>query len=209
MQLFEPTVELIHVTPDSEMLLEKAIRVCYNSFDKCDGSIECARKLIKKIISMWHVDTLEHATATFRIVCSRAAMAQFTRHRMASFGVQSQRYVKYDEPWALNVSVEESGKEFYEEFMKICHEAYTTLLAFGWKKENARGVLPQNWGTEFYVTMNFRSWRHFISLRSEKSAQWEIRTLSDKILEELMKHAPSVFEDIKEGPEEENASEHE
>jgi len=196
MALIRPSVELVHITPDSEFLLEKAIRVCYNSFDKCDGTIECARKLIKKIISMWHVDTLEHATATFKIVCSRAAMAQFTRHRLASFGVESQRYVRYEEAEAIEVP-EELGIELYERFVEEAYYTYNILInAFSWKKENARGVLPQFGTTQFYVTMNFRSWRHFISLRSEKSAQWEIRGLSDEILKILLSEAPSVFEDL-------------
>lgn len=190
-------MELIHITPNPELLLEKCIRVCYNSFDKCDGSIECARALIKKIINNWHLDTLEHATATFKVVCSRACMAQFTRHRIASFGVESQRYVNYQEESHFIAPPISDGQLYYEEFMKIALETYRTLIdSYGWKKEDARLALPEGWSTNLYVTMNFRQWRHFFELRSDKAAQWEIRSLSDTILKVLHGKAPSVFEDI-------------
>jgi thymidylate synthase (FAD) len=179
------------------MLLESAIRVCYNSFDKCDGTIECARNIIKKIIENWHLDTLEHASATYSIRCSRSAMAQITRHRLASFGVESQRYVRYDEPSFIDIQHQSEGTTLYEEFMNIAHETYTQLIEnYGWKKEDARYVLPEAWVTNMTVTMNFRAWRHFLELRLEKSAQWEIRGIARSILKDLYKEAPSCFEDL-------------
>lgn len=189
---------LEHITPNAEMLLEKAIRVCYNSFDKCDGSLECAQKLIRKIIGNWHLDTLEHATATFHVTCSRVAMAQMTRHRHASFGIESQRYVKYDEPQYIHPGKYKDGYTYFDEVLKIEHEAYKTLIdSYGWKKEDARFVLGEAWQTQFYVTMNFRNWRHFIELRSDKAAQGEIREISDKIFKILLQKAPSCFDDMK------------
>lgn len=193
----DATAELIHVTPDSEKLIENGIRVCYNSFDKSDGTIEGSRALIGKIIENWHLDTLEHASATFRIQCSRVTLAQFTRHRHASFGVQSQRYVRYQEPRFLEIPNYDEGHVFFEQYMQLAYEAYERLISdYGWKKEDARYVLPEAWMTEFYVTMNFRAWRHFIDLRAEKSAQWEIRGLAKSILKQLYAEAPSCFEDL-------------
>lgn len=203
-----PQVELIQMTPNAEMLLEKAMRVCYNSFDKCDGTIECARKLVKKLIGNWHLDTLEHASSTFYIVCSRVTLAQLTRHRIASFGVESQRYVKYDEPRFIEPAKYDDGYRYFEEVLKIEHEAYQKLMQeYGWKKEDARYVLGEAWKTQLYMTMNFRQLRHFIELRSDKAAQSEIRQISDDILSIMVKRAPSVFEDLLK--EEKNESEEE
>lgn len=194
----DPTATLTYVTPDAELMLENSIRVCYNSFDKSDGSIEGAQKLIKKMLDSWHLDTLEHASATFRVECSRAAMAQFTRSRLASFGVESQRYVLYDKPDFLDVPHYDAGHRLYEEGIKIALELYTSLINdYGWKKEDARLVLPEAWATRFYVTMNFRAWRHFLELRCEKSSQWEIRGLAKSILKQLYAEAPSCFEDLR------------
>jgi thymidylate synthase (FAD) len=194
----EPTATLTYITPDAERLLENAIRVCYNSFDKSDGTLQGSRDLIKKMIQNWHLDTLEHGSATFHVTCSRAAMSQFTRSRVASFGVESQRYVKYDYPNFLDVPHYDSGHLLYEEAVKIAFETYQKLIDdYGWKKEDARYVLPESWTTQFYVTMNFRSWRHFIELRCEKSSQWEIRGLAKSILKDLYANVPSCFEDLK------------
>jgi thymidylate synthase ThyX len=46
--------------------------------------------------------------------------------------------------------------------------------------------------------MNFRQWRHFIELRCDKAAQWEIREVAKRILEILNMYAPSVFGDLHE-----------
>ncbi len=58
---------------------------------------------------------------------------------------------------------------------------YRRLLAAGVAKEMARMVLPVNLYTEFYWTVNARSLMHFIKLRSEAHAQWEIRQYSNAL----------------------------
>lgn len=63
-------------------------------------------------------------------------------------------------------------------------------------KEDARFVLPIGAETRLVVTANFREWRHILSLRLDKTAQWEIRELARRILGILREHAPSVFEDL-------------
>lgn len=196
-ELIKPTAELVQITPEAERLIEDAMRTCYNSHDKCDGTIECSRKIIKKAIKMWHLDVIEAAQATFKIKCSRAAMAQITRHRLASFQVESQRYVEYDKPKFVVPPHYETGEKYFTEMMKIALESYKTLRdSYGYKKEDARLVLPEAWATTLYATMNLRSFRHFIELRSDRSAQWEIRDISNQILESLYKEAPSCFEDL-------------
>lgn len=196
-EIVKPAAKLIQITAEPELLIESAMRTCYNSHDKCDGSIECARKLIKKAIKVWHLDVIEAASASFEIECSRAAMAQITRHRLASFQVESQRYVKYDHPRFIYPEKYTDGKPYFLECMKIALEMYNSLIeSYGFKKEDARFVLPEAWATKIVATANFRSWRHFIELRSDKSAQWEVRDISDQILKILNKRAPSCFSDL-------------
>ena len=43
---------------------------------------------------------------------------------------------------------------------------------------------------------NFREWRHLIRIRGTKAAHPQIRPIAFMIWENLMKHAPSVFEDL-------------
>jgi thymidylate synthase (FAD) len=44
--------------------------------------------------------------------------------------------------------------------------------------------------------MNFRTLRHFFSVRCEKAAQWEIRALALEMLRQVHTLAPDVFEDV-------------
>ena len=54
-------------------------------------------KSLNHALASGHTSVLEHAVFTFRVTgLSRAALAQLTRHRLASFDVQSQRYVKLE-----------------------------------------------------------------------------------------------------------------
>ena len=52
-------------------------------------------RALEHAIGAGHASVLEHASFTFEVEgLSRAALAQLTRHRLASFDVQSQRYVR-------------------------------------------------------------------------------------------------------------------
>lgn len=74
--------------------------------------------------------------------------------------------------------------------------AYKALRKLGIPKEDARFVLPNATATRVIMTMNFREYRHFIKVRMDKAAQWEIRQLAMGILKRLYVECPSVFEDL-------------
>jgi len=71
--------------------VEYAGRNCYRSHDKItdDSYVRFNHSLIQR----GHHSPLEFAHVTLEIVTSRDVMAEITRHRMASFAIQSQRYV--------------------------------------------------------------------------------------------------------------------
>ena len=60
----------------------------------------------------------------------------------------------------------------------------------------ARAVLPNATETRIVVTGNFRSWRHFISMRATEHADAEIRALAVACLRELQAVAPVAFGDF-------------
>src|SRR6478736_2999262 len=95
MKLINPSIEIITPLDGDKILkhVEVAIRNCYKSEDKiADGS---ANKLVKTILDSHHYSTIEHYSVTFKVTCSRACMAQWTRHRHMSFSIESQRYCNY------------------------------------------------------------------------------------------------------------------
>lgn len=64
-----------------------------------------------------------------------------------------------------------------------------------WARGKARNVLPLMLETSMVVTGNLRAWRHFIEMRSEKTAEAEIRRLTHHIFVALQTVAPMYFED--------------
>lgn len=191
-------VELLAITPDAEKVIERAGRTCYMSFEKAGEGTE--KKFTRMVVRNGHHSVLEHGVATFVIRgVSRACTHQLVRHRLASYSQQSQRYVN-EKAFSVveppSIAAKPEAHRVFEKIIEQCREAYRELQALGIKNEDARFVLPNAVQSEIVMTANFRQWRHMISLRSQKAAQWEIRLLMSEILKELKKHAPTVFEDI-------------
>lgn len=96
-------VKLLAWTPMPELVVAAAGKGCYSSGTAADIleniTPEQAAKFIRQIKRSGHTSVLEHASFTFGIDgVSRSLLAQITRHRIASFSVQSQRYVNMAKP---------------------------------------------------------------------------------------------------------------
>ncbi|MEG0895782.1 MAG: FAD-dependent thymidylate synthase, partial [Oscillospiraceae bacterium] len=92
-------VTLLQYTPEPEKLISCAAKLCYSNNDidnLYDGlTKEKTDNFIKMLEEIGHESPIEHVCFTFGIEgVSRSLLAQITRHRIASFSVQSQRYVK-------------------------------------------------------------------------------------------------------------------
>lgn len=188
-------VELIRYTPDPEMLAGEAAALCYNGKNP--------ERSLKHAMGNGHESVAEHASFTFLIEgVSRTLLAQITRHRLASFSVQSQRYVSYESGFGYIIppKIKALGEEAVAEFerqMDVMHEWYIR-----WRdklgtdesgNEDARFVLPGACETRLMVTMNVRELRHFFSLRCCNRAQWEIRTMALEMLRLCKETAPMLF----------------
>jgi len=204
----EMKVALVRHTLSPEEVVALGARLCYSKARVDDLLTRVEAKdqtdFVHKIMGMGHDSVLEHASFTFGIEgVSRVLLAQITRHRLASFSVQSQRYVSYENgfgyivPPKIEALGEEAVREF-EEQMDMMHRWYTE-----WQKklgtgeggnEDARFVLPGACETRMMVTMNVRELRHFFSLRMCSRAQWEIRALANEMHRLCMEVAPALFE---------------
>ena len=170
--------------------------VCGAAAAICTGSKDPYTSLNHALAS-GHTSVLEHAVFTFRVTClSRAALDQLTRHRVASFDVQSQRYVKLDDPeLVVPESIRNSAfAEEAEQSMKQVMDLYTRMVEAGIPCEDARYVTPQAVTTSLIMTMNARELLHFFSLRTCNRAQWEIRHLADEMLRQCREYAPEIFD---------------
>ncbi|MDR0977811.1 MAG: FAD-dependent thymidylate synthase [Endomicrobium sp.] len=196
-------IKILKSFKDAEKICALAARLCYSS-DKIDdinkditGNI---KNLLHKIISSEHYSVLEHVSFTFGVEgVSRSLLAQLTRHRIASFSVQSQRYVKFNN--GVNFVVPDTIKKCenllkkYNSFLKSIEAFYMELLDAGIPAEDARYILPNAATTQVIITMNARELRHFFSLRCCNRSQWEIRKMACTMLNLVKKEAPLLFED--------------
>ena len=73
-------------------------------------------------------------------------------------------------------------------------ELYNSLLEMGVCREQARGVLPQNLMTKFYMTGNLRNFAHFVKLRTHEGAQKEVRDMANQLIEILQDKFPIALE---------------
>lgn len=223
-------VTLLMHTPDPEKIIAAAAKLCYsesgveNILDGLDS--EKTEKFLNMLMSLGHQSPIEHVTFTFGIEgVSRALLAQFTRHRIASYSVKSQRYVKEgmfefvtppeiannEKAKELYIKTMEADQKAYDELAEILFEKhYADLIASGKDEkeakraaekmaiEDARFVLPNACETKMVVTMNARSLMNFFNHRCCTRAQWEIREVADEMLRLVKEVAPTLFK--KAGP---------
>lgn len=131
-------------------------------------------------------------------------LAQLTRHRLASFSVQSQRYVSYEKGFGYIIppQIRALGQEAVDEYERQMDQLHTWYVEWQQKlgagegsNEDARFVLPGACETRLMLTMNVRELRHFFSLRMCSRAQWEIRELARQMHLLCMEIAPALFAD--------------
>ena len=218
-------VYLLTYTPNPEFSVASAAKLCYSSSDisnlRQNLTEEKAAQFVEMLSEIGHESPIEHASFTFGIEgVSRSLLAQITRHRMASFSVKSQRYVRegafeYVTPPEIEKIPE--AKAIYDEIMKEDQKRYDALAAVLKEKhmktfmdegkdektatrlaekkaiEDARFVLPNACETQMIVTMNARSLMNFFKHRCCNRAQWEIKDVADQMLALVLKVAPNLF----------------
>ena len=201
-------VLLLSHTPDAQALIALGARLCYagGNVDKLMEKVsrQDQQAFLEKLMGMGHESVLEHVSFTFLIEgVSRVLLAQLTRHRIASFSVQSQRYVSYKDgfgyvvPPAIAALGEDAAAEYRGQMaqMQQWYENWQERLGAAGEKSNedARFVLPNACETRMVITMNARELMHFFSLRCCNRAQWEIRALAWEMLRLAEKAAPTLF----------------
>ncbi|HDS03317.1 MAG TPA: FAD-dependent thymidylate synthase [Firmicutes bacterium] len=128
----------------------------------------------------------ELASATFEVLVSASCYAQLKRHRMMSRLAGS-----YAPDLGVTVpdSIKAIGEEesFLEEVEKV-NEFYDKVKIYD--RNGADYVLTNAHRRKVTVKANLREWYHFVRLRSDIHAQWEIRALSERIRSKLNEAYP-------------------
>lgn len=214
MKIVKPSVSLEWHTMNPEIIIERAGRTCYKSEDKITS--DSAAKFIKMLGEKGHASVIEHAVASFRIICDRGVSHEIVRHRIASiddehedanhpspssFSQESTRYCNYSKdkfggiklsPMLQNLTNKqiERRTKLYETMEAV----YLAEISEGVSPQQARDNLPICLKTELVMTCNFREWKHFLKLRTSSAAHPQMREIALMIQAELRRIAPTVFE---------------
>ena len=196
-------ITLNHYTP--LLICADAIRTCWQSFDKSDEGGEKDKELIDRVGNKFkHASTLEHLVYNFYIEgISRALLQELARHRMASLSVKSTRYtlkeLKNEESFSSKDSERAAkylvltGVEMVDEMSIKALENLRLVLVEGISNDKAKYCLPESYKTELTWTINARSLQNFLTLRSDKSALWEIQNLAHSLYDALPEEHKYLF----------------
>ncbi|MBX3439866.1 MAG: FAD-dependent thymidylate synthase [Planctomycetaceae bacterium] len=191
----------------------QAARVSYGAGTK---KVSDDRTLIRYLLRHRHTTPFEMAEIKLLVRVPMDCWRQWIRHRTANVNEYSTRYsVAIDSAqstspgeWRSQSSVnrqgsgeflpEETGRRLSEserECQQVAARLYSERLEAGVARAQARNDLTLCTYTDAYWTVALHNLLHFLSLRMDEHAQWEIRqyatTIGEKIIQPLF---PVVWE---------------
>lgn len=204
-------------------ILVSAIRICKDGckhLDTIKNNIHPSdKKLIERIIKDGHESTLEHIYYTFFIDgITRLCLQELVRHRIASYSVKSTRYtlkksLKEENPFIIidnnenKIYFEETSKERAVKYIRKVDETFDiNIFQLQFLKsaidnnalpnDKLKYLVPENFKTTLYMSINARSLRNFFKLRLAPQAHFEIRELAQKIYNVLPFEHKFLYNDI-------------
>ncbi len=193
----------------SDQRIVQSARVSYGDGTK---SVSQDGALIDYLLRHQHTSPFEQVVFTFHVKMPIFVARQWVRHRMGRMNEVSGRYsVMRDEFYVPEDSCiakqstdnkqgrcseplpQDEAEEFrraFEAGQKLSYEAYSKMLDKGLAREIARINLPLSLYTEFYWQMDLHNLFHFLKLRLDSHAQYEIREYAKVILEMVRKVCP-------------------
>lgn len=203
MRIVEPWIKVEKIDGKQIMKrIERACRTCYRSEGKITE--DSYKKLIKNCITSGHESVLEHEKVTVRIYSDIGSYKDLTRHRFASFSVESTRYCSYDkDKYGNEIAIMNpmyiEDKEVYEVWKKTMEEmekGYMEMKRLGASTDMCREVLPHSTAGEYTMTANIREWKHILKLRTNKRVHPSIRQVLIPLLKYFKEQMPEIFDDV-------------
>lgn len=210
-------VTLLHHTPLSVAVT--AARTCWDSFSKggnyacpSDTLAEADIALLDRLVHKnKHESIAEHISYNFNIEgLPRFVLTEMTRHRIASYSVQSTRYtlakgLRNEKPF-LNINKEtldrackyidinmNISKKIQIDQLEILRKGITEIASLDYVKY----LVPENYLTNLVWTINVRSLRNFLHLRLSKSAHFKIRELAELVYNAIPEEHKFLFSDLR------------
>jgi len=201
-------VRVIDYMGDDSAIVQAA-RVSYGKGTK---TVSEDRGLIRYLMRNKHSTPMEMCEIKLHVKLPIFVARQWIRHRTANVNEYSARYSILDNefyiPDILYVQSKDNkqgrGEEYIEHpfvdqkdmesISSSCYDIYENLLKQGVAREIARIVLPVNYYTEWYWKIDLHNLLHFLSLRADPHAQFEIREYANIICDIVKKWVPHTWE---------------
>lgn len=207
---------------DGELLVEVYGRMCYRSWEpKMNPNVTKVREgndtYISNIISSKHGSVLEHAVTNWIFAdVSRVFTHELVRHRVGTaFSQESLRYVRLEDLglWLPpEVEADPYLKPLFEKVFTDAGELQKAMAKhldldnskdFHRKKvmtSAMRRIAPDGLATSIGMSMNFRSLRHLVELRTSNGAEVEIRQVFNEVAKIAKERWPNVMSDFEATP---------
>lgn len=192
----------------------QAARVSYGTGTKRKSQ---DRALIHYLLRHKHTTPFEMCEIKFHIKLPMFVARQWIRHRTANVNEYSARYSILDKEFyipkpehistqsavdkqcreddAMPIEVANNIIELMTKNALDSYDDYETLInEHGLARELARGVLPVNMYTQWYWKIDLHNLLHFLKLRADRHAQYEIRAYADVMLKLVEKWVPIAYE---------------
>jgi len=195
---------------------ESIVQAARVSYGKGTKKVHEDRGLIRYLLRHRHTTPFEMCEIKFHVRVPMDCWRQWIRHRTANVNEYSTRYsiaidsaqTTSEDEWRLQSSGNrqgsagladiETGKELTQkerELLKLSREVYDERLAKGIAREQARKDLPLSTYTEAYWKVDLHNLLHFLALRMDSHAQYEIRKYSEIMGNEILaKWCPATWE---------------
>lgn len=172
---------------------------------KGEGIVSGDEKLLSYLYKHKHFTPFEMCGATFEIQAPIFVFREWHRHRTQSYNELSSRYTPLPDinytPTFERISLSDSKNRQstgtreltkypsstddwlreLDDLYKRAQYVYEYGLNLGIPKELARLPVPVARYSKMRASANLRNWLHFLSLRMNKNAQWEIQQFANAV----------------------------
>lgn len=211
-ELKQPKVTLVNWTPRPLETLAWSCKIYTQvGLDSIDKLKDCGLsteedmiKFLQPFLNEPHQTFMEFIDCIFIIEnVSRAFQQQLTRHRLASFAIQSLRVhdvANFATEGRYTMPSTVKDKKQFDDDMKESEIAYNFMIMNGENLEDARGILPLNIHSTITMKVNFNSLRHILQGRLCLTAQEEARKVGYDIKAEVALKMGSFFGNLLQPP---------
>lgn len=198
----------------SDADIERAARVSYTGGEDEVRPIEKTRTLLRMLMRHRHTTPFEMCVMKFRIAVPMFVWRQWIRHRTASVNEFSGRYTELPDltyvPDLSRMQKQSAGnhqgsadelidnaanvRDQMAEDQVVTRDRYEEYLATGMAKELARINTPLGQYTLAVWKMDLHNLMHFLKLRLDPHAQYEIRVFAEAIADVVCQCFPISWE---------------